>query len=146
MKRTAMKGTGKKLRRARRAVKHSTAWLEQHLDAIVSELVRTITPYCVLCLESDPDKLSCGHYWKRFRRPTRWHLDNLATLCFDCNGKDNEMHGPYTVWLRRKLGTRRFDDLEELAHLNAVFNETELAEMLAGFKAILAEAIRRRNY
>lgn len=133
-----MKKSGR-LKPKRKAVKGDTTWYEQELDRVVSLLVRAITPFCVLCGESDPEKLTCGHFWKRFRRPTRWHMDNLATLCFSCNDADNRDHSPFTYWIFNKLGERGYADLAELAHCSKVFIETELAEMLSGFRTILKE-------
>lgn len=139
LRRSRLERGTKQMSQRRKSVEGDTAWYEQRLDDIVSKIIRALYPACVLCGESDSEKLQCGHFWKRFRRPTRWHMDNLATLCADCNARDNEEHSHFEYWIFNRLGERGYADLAEIAHVSKVFTESELEEMLIGFRALLAE-------
>lgn len=115
---------------------------EKRLDKTVSQIVRTNEPYCVLCKESDPQKLTCGHLFKRRHRATRWdvHLEgNLHTLCKSCNRRDNWKHFLYVTWYRHRFGDEAFEELRERAHSRRKLYAHELASMLAARECLLVE-------
>lgn len=55
------------------------------LESLVSQITRLRTPHCVLCGENNWRVLECGHFWHRAMPPTEFDLQNLNTLCRDCN-------------------------------------------------------------
>jgi hypothetical protein len=50
---------------------YSVGWLTDELDRLTSLIVRTLTPYCVLC--NSVEQLECGHLFTRTWRLSYFH-------------------------------------------------------------------------
>jgi 5-methylcytosine-specific restriction endonuclease McrA len=108
----------------------------RELDILVSQRTRQETPYCVLCGERDPQKLTCGHYIKRGNQHVRWTWRNLHTLCKICNGRDNEDRKPYTRFMLRTYTPKEMAELYGLASQTRKISTVELEELLITLKGV----------
>lgn len=111
--------------------------LRDALDIEVSKAVRESNPACVICGESDWQKLTCGHLFKRWHEPTRFDTHeggNNSTLCKSCNNLDNEDHGIYERCYKRRFGLRAYRALEKRARSDRRFEPYELRAMLDELK------------
>lgn len=112
--------------------------LRDALDAEVSRAVREQNPACVLCGESDWQKLTCGHLFKRTHEAARFDTEeggNCHTLCKSCNGRDNECHSTYVDWYKAKYGVKAYRALEARAKSGRTFEPYELRAMLDVLRA-----------
>jgi hypothetical protein len=112
--------------------------LVQALDAEVSTRVRTDNPACVLCGESDWQKLTCGHLFKRTYEATRFDYHeggNCSTLCRLCNERDNRKHKIYVDWFKGRYGLEAYEALKARAKSNRSFECHELRAMLDELRA-----------
>lgn len=83
------------------------------------------------CDITDPNKLTVSHYFGRAKKGTRFMMENCILLCrnhhywdkqigfeFQKQRRENKLHGYdglYTIYMKGKLGYRRFNELESLA-------------------------------
>lgn len=58
-------------------------------------------------------KLEASHYYGRAKESTRFDPDNVYSLCFTCHkrmgGHTRDEKGEYDLWVKEKLGKRRYD-------------------------------------
>lgn len=113
------------------------------LEALVSQITRLRTPFCVLCGENNWRVLQCGHFWHRAMPPTEFDLMNLNTLCHNCNGRHERNPEPYRKYMLEKLGQEQFDQLEWRAHSNFKMGYVELFNLREEMKALLYEERQR---
>jgi hypothetical protein len=131
-------GTTRK--RLRRRPYHSVerkCGLRDALDVEVSRVVRESNPACVLCGESDWQKLTCGHLFKRTHEATRFDTEeggNCSTLCKSCNDRDNHEHNIYVDWFKARYGLAAYEALEARARSDKSFETYELRAMLADLR------------
>jgi hypothetical protein len=117
--------------------------LRDALDREVSLTVRTNNPACVLCGESDWQKLTCGHLFKRTHEATRFDTEeggNCSTLCKSCNDRDNREHHHYAEWFKARHGQKAYEALEARARSKKSLEPYELRAMLDGLRARQREA------
>lgn len=74
---------------------------------------------CISCQKLKPkNQCNAGHYFSRGNyQSVRFDLDNIHSQCIKCN---LHLHGnliPYRENLIRKIGLKRFEQLEMMAHL-----------------------------
>lgn len=125
--------------KTRKPPRDSERFIKQELTALVSQITRRETPYCVLCLDNNWNRLECGHFWHRDMPPTEFDLDNLNTLCHDCNQAHESNPEPYRAYMREKLGEQGYDDLTFRAHSQTKVGYIQLFELREQMKARLAE-------
>lgn len=103
-------------------------------DALFSRQIRARDKFCQFkeCLISDPAKLQNSHYFGRAIKSTRFDPDNCVALCWLHHFKDKllgyeyqkqtfEKHGydgQYTLFMKERLGEKRFNFLREKSHLS----------------------------
>ena len=89
------------------------------LDKLYSDYVRERDNWtCVRCgLREINNKrhMSCSHYWSRRHISTRWELDNLCTLCWNCHAYhwESEKQSDYRNYMLKKLGKEGYEKLEQ---------------------------------
>lgn len=98
-------------------------------DAIFSTKIRARDIHCLFPGCERTDQLTCSHYFGRTTKSTRFDEDNCITLCrthhywdkdigweFQKQRKDEkgcDWDGRYTVFMKTRLGERRWHDLME---------------------------------
>ena len=85
-------------------------------DDVVSELIREAADWtCERCGLEFPDRksraLHCSHYFSRSYNVTRWHPDNLSSLCGACHDEIGKDPGAHHHFMLRKLGDVRMSEL-----------------------------------
>lgn len=56
-------------------------------------------------------QLHCSHYVGRRHRGTRWDLDNASGICFPCHIRLGGLPFVHTEWFKKRLGSKKFDEL-----------------------------------
>jgi hypothetical protein len=131
----------------RRARKRLRSWLQKHdggtrkrvqqdLHHEVSIHVRTRDGCCVLCGESDPQKLTSGHFCKRGWPGTAYDLRNCNCLCKSCNERDNEHPEFYKAYMLKRYGREVVAELLELKRGTRKVETVELEERLAEMRLL----------
>lgn len=113
--------------------------LKLDLEYLVSQITRRRTAYCVLCGESNWNRLEAGHFWHRAMPPTEFDLDNLRTLCRSCNQRHEHDPQPYRDYMLLTLGERGFDDLACKAHGNQKVGYCELFNLRNEMQSLFDE-------
>lgn len=102
-------------------------------DKMFSMEIRNRDKFCQFpsCMVSDLAKLQNSHYFGRATKSTRFHPDNCIALCwlhhygdkllgFEYQKQTYDKHGydgQYTVFMKKRLGVNRFDDLLKLSKI-----------------------------
>lgn len=111
------------------------------LDKLFSQYVRLLADgkceYCGKNMEFN--RLQASHFHGRRKRSTRWDTDNAAGLCFSCHHYLQENPYQHTEWFKKRLGTRKFDELNVRAEI--IFKPDK-----AKVEADLKEKIRLIEY
>ena len=101
-------------------------WSSKSADKKFSEKVRSVgvcqRPDCPYChnvkgkkLEESRFVLQCSHFWGRNCSATRYEFDNADCFCSGTHFKwEGEKAGAYRDYMIKKLGKKRYDELERL--------------------------------
>ncbi|WP_018675747.1 recombination protein NinG [Riemerella columbina] len=75
---------------------------------------------CVSCGKYKPKhQCNAGHYFSRGGYPSvRFDLDNIHSQCIQCNLHQHGNLIPYRERLIRKIGEKRFEQLEKMAYIS----------------------------
>lgn len=117
--------------------------IKQELTRTCSMITRLLNPYCVLCGENNWSQLEAGHFWHRDMPPTEFDLDNLNTLCRDCNQRHEYDPQPYRDYMLLTLGERGFHDLAQKAHAQTKVGYVELLDMRERMELLLTQVKER---
>lgn len=78
------------------------------IDKLFSRFIRLRAGgRCEYCRQVKP--LQCSHYHGRRKRSTRWFEDNCSALCFSCHIYLGENPYQHTEWIKKRLGSERFE-------------------------------------
>lgn len=113
--------------------------LVKKLDELTSRITRLREKSCVTC--GSKVNLSNSHIFSRGRMSVRWDISpsgNCHTQCITCNGyySSTSMH-PYLRWYLKEFGMTKFDELERTAKSVVKISESDLANMVKQYEAIL---------
>lgn len=84
------------------------------LDKICSLIVRS-HGQCVMCLQTDYEKLQCAHIYSRTYRSTRWDLNNLLPLCASCHFYSHRNPLIFAEFVKGHLGPVNYKSLKQRA-------------------------------
>ena len=125
--------------------------LEKKLDEIVSVYARAKADWkCIKCRRRYmPVKgrngiprqniLTASHYFNRWKKSTRWDIDNIDPACIFChteieNSKKKPVDGfVYKEYMINKLGIMGFEELEFKSNKVKIYTEEELKKMYNDF-------------
>ena len=120
-----------------------TALIKKKVKVVVHEKVRLRDQIndkgdfiCISCqLPKPKNQCNAGHYFNSgFHPSVRYDLDNIHSQCIRCNFR---LHGnliPYRENLIRKIGIKKFEQLEVMAHLKANHSRIMLIHILEKYK------------
>lgn len=103
---------------------------EDNIDTLHSKVILLLGDECVICGERDRQKLTCGHLFSRYFKPTAWdthQTGNCHIQCMLCNGLHEEDDGPYTEWFISKFGQDIYDILD-MRHNSEIYNYGEFVD------------------
>ena len=91
---------------------------------------------CISCGEFKPtSKMHSGHYFNvGFHPSVRFDLNNAHGQCHKCNTYGHGNLIPYRENLIRKIGIKKFEQLEIMAHLKAEHSRIMLIHILEKYK------------
>lgn len=145
------KEEGKTRRRKLKVMKREIMTLSDHkkeLQVLVNKFVnlRDRGKPCISC--DTPDiglKRDASHFWSQGGNPSvRFDLDNIHSACVRCN---RDLHGnllEYRPRLIKKIGIKRFTELEENRTLFRKFTISEIEALKEVFKLRLKEKKERK--
>lgn len=119
--------------------KKTRARVKEDLFEVVSLIVRLRDGRCVICLETDRQKLTCGHFYKRRWLGTAFDLRNNNALCKTCNERDNYNQMPYLTYMVKHYGEDVISELFELRNSKRHIPTSELEDLLVTLKHQLEE-------
>ena len=103
-----------------KAVRHSASWC------------------CAKCgkqySEDDARGLDCSHIFGRRHRSVRWCSDNALALCMGCHRWWHENPTESGVWLRRLIGDKSYELLEEKKNQIVKVTKKEEAEIAKHYR------------
>lgn len=117
--------------------KRSRKQLVKLIDQMISKIIRTLEPRCVLC--GSEEKLGAGHIFSRRAYATRWDLSeegNVHTQCWPCNFLHVRDPYPYFNWYIKKFGQKKLDELRMRYNQETHYKTIELEEMLNQLKEL----------
>ena len=94
---------------------------------------------CISCRKlKSKSQCNAGHYFSRGNYGSvRFDLDNIHSQCVQCNLYEHGNLIPYRENLIKKIGTERFEQLEQLARLRGFkFDRITIIETIERFKKI----------
>lgn len=103
-----------KLEKAR-VRKENAQWTSKKADEEFSKWIRARDKYCLRC--GTTKNLTNSHFWSRKCSALRYEPDNCITLCWwKCHkyGWENEKQGEYRDFMIKRLGQKRYDELQTL--------------------------------
>jgi len=107
------------------------------LDVLFSQVVRARANYtCEYCGQSGK-KMECSHFHSRRKRSVRYDLGNCACLCFSCHTYLGGNPYVHTEWFKKRLGSKRFEQLNIRAETLVRYSKTERDELKVQLQAQL---------
>jgi Bacteriophage Lambda NinG protein. len=97
---------------------------------------------CISCRKlKSKSQCNAGHYFNRGNYGSvRFDLDNIHSQCVQCNLYEHGNLIPYRENLIKKIGTERFEQLEQLARLRGFkFDRITIIETIERFKRLKNE-------
>ncbi len=85
------------------------------LDKLFSQFIRLRAGRCEYC--GNASQLQCSHFHGRRKRSVRYDPDNAAGLCFSCHSHLGENPYQHTEWFRKRLGSKKFEELNIRAEM-----------------------------
>lgn len=111
--------------------------LVKALDQVIRDILKDRDDYCVCCGKSRHEtNLQVGHYISRRYYVVRWDLDNCHAQCGGCNIIHNRNPAPYTLFMERKFGNNKIEELEAKIKEHDRFTRLELEELLTNLRKI----------
>lgn len=122
----------------------SLAYLTDKAQDAVNKFVRkrdSVNGYfiCISCEKLKPIRhCQAGHFYSRGNyNSVRFNLDNINAECDYCNGFNHDHLIGYQKNLIKKIGEKRFNDLEKLAQLkNFKYSREFLINIIEKYKNI----------
>ena len=120
----------------------SYAKLKKALDRVVSEYVRRRgadtngVAACATCGSRASWKaLQCGHFVSRAYLATRWHLDNLAIQCVQCNIFKKGNYPAFAAWGVDRYGMDWPARMVALSRTETKLTRADLQAMIEDYTA-----------
>lgn len=109
-------------------------------DAIVSDVIREAADWtCERCGLEFPDRksqnLHASHYYGRGIKSTRYHPDNVASLCGNCHKKLSHDHDEHYRFMYRRLGEVRYEILRERKQQTVRYRNGDFKAIRCHFRA-----------
>ena len=115
----------------------SYSYLKKALDRVVSEYVRrrgADTSGVATCGSRASWKaLQCGHFVSRAYLATRWHLDNLAIQCVQCNIFKKGNYPAFAAWGVDRYGMDWPARMVSLSRQSVKLSRTDLMQMIEDY-------------
>jgi hypothetical protein len=90
---------------------------------------------CISCGSKLGAKYDAGHFWSAGGHANvRFHSDNVHAQCVSCNQHKHGNLLAYREALIKKIGSDRFNDLEDIAHVTKKWDKEELKELITVYK------------
>ena len=87
--------------------------LSDHLDALVSDIVRDWDRWCVDCGRPETGlQITHAHIFPRDNMSVRFDPNNGVTLCFTCHRWYHDHPVQFKVWIISLIGREKYDSLE----------------------------------
>tara|TARA_R100001244_G_scaffold6778_1_gene8826 strand:+ start:195 stop:629 length:435 start_codon:yes stop_codon:yes gene_type:complete len=122
---------------------------QANLDKAFSMLVRERDDYnCQICgmnFRHDPGFLDCSHHVGRARGNTRWYPDNASSKCRTCHGKMDLNPLEHSDWVRKRLGTDRYEKLKHMAGQLLKLTDSDRRDLLASLRKDYQMLLSRRS-
>ena len=104
------------------------------LDVLFSKLVRLLADgVCEYCGKSSR-RLECSHFHGRRKRSVRWDTDNACALDFSCHHYLQENPYQHTEFFRKRLGSKKFEELNIRAEMLVKWTKQGKDELKADLK------------
>lgn len=99
-------------------------------DALFSDLVRAKAKWkCERCFKDHRNRrqsLHASHFYGRRGKSTRWDLENVASLCFQCHQHFGENPADHVRFFEKRLGLEGFEKLTMRAKTPARYIDEKL--------------------
>lgn len=102
------------------------------LDKICSLIIRS-HGQCVMCLQTDYEKLQCAHIYSRTYRSVRWDLENLLPLCASCHFYSHKNPLIFAEFVQGHLGSVKYQSLKARA---TAIKKWALHEMVSYYESL----------
>lgn len=109
--------------------------LVKKLDVLFSLYIRARDGYCVTC--GSVEAPTNGHLFTSMAYSTRWDEENCWQQCWGCNYKHEFDPYPFTEFVRRKLGQKKYDALHLRYSTPRKYKDFELQELVEHYKNVL---------
>jgi len=89
------------------------------------------------------NKIHVAHFYDRNRLRTRFSLDNCFLISeqsnmweaqVPCEGYKSKHHYEYEIWLRKKLGEKKFEDLLQESKKLIIFAKEDYIDIINNFR------------
>ena len=123
-------------------IRSHSGWL-QILQKLFNKwiVLRDKTLPCISCGTTNDVMYSCGHYYTVGSYPNlRFDVDNCQKQCLNyCNKNLSGNIVEYTPNLIRKIGQKRFNELEDRRHTLLKITIPEIIDEIARYKQLIKE-------
>ena len=116
-------------------MKKKKIWSTTVADDKFSLWIRQRDKRCLRC--GGTEFLTCSHFWGRTKSALRFMPDNCITLCYwkchiDHNrGWEHAKQGEYRDFMIKRLGKKRYDELEKLYYQSKMTRQEAIKELMS---------------
>lgn len=142
------KATQATKRPTKRPKVQSRSQVVKTLDSVFSQYIRLKAMnrnglvQCVTCpTQLEPKYIQNGHYYSRAKYPTRWHEDNCHPQCARCNIFLKGNYTEYALFMVRKYGVEKVEQMRELSVTSQKITTAELKEQIAYYRSLIRKMI-----
>jgi hypothetical protein len=120
-----------------KSVKKLKIWSTKKADTKFSLWIRSRDGRCLRC--GTTEQLTNSHFWQRNKSALRYEPDNCITLCrYRCHffGWETEKQGEYRDFMIKRLGQKRYDELQKIYYQSKVSRREAILECMKLLGAI----------
>ena len=97
---------------------------------------------CVTCTTRlEPKYMQNGHYYSRAKYPTRWLEENCHPQCMRCNIFLKGNYTEYALFMVRKYGIEKVEQMRELSLTSQKITTAELKEKIDYYRSLIKKMI-----
>lgn len=120
----------------------------KQVDVLHAKIILLQGDRCVICEETDRERLTCGHIFSRASFNTRWDIQdegNCHIQCWDCNAYHETVpfeDSPFVEWFKMTFGIQAYQELKARHNRETDLSQHQIAmvygTLLACYDNILA--------
>lgn len=152
-KKKATQGVKQSTKRAtkrptKRPKAQSRSQVVKTLDNVFSQYIRLKAMnrdglvQCVTCpTQLEPKYMQNGHYYSRAKYATRWLEENCHPQCARCNIFLKGNYTEYALFMVRKYGIEKVEQMRELSLTSQKITTAELRDKIAYYRSLIKKMI-----